>query len=222
MRCDSNHFLKKSPINKQEEVHLRKANSFSTFKNISMWCFCCWLTCVINVVLRLQMKHHHIVTITKSFTGFRVVFILCCMYPVYRLKARPLCSCDGRGGRLQLEPHSAFLYCCELKAWFLFFKAQWVKSIMFDDYRSVCLILCVLNKNAGLLVCMSAPLVLVCTNRRPFVGIWCLLASPMGIVWGFSKISRECVPHQREEVRNETLHLSRSSYTAKKMLLLNC
>lgn len=162
------------------------------------------------------MKHHHIVTITKSFTGFRVVFILCCMYPVYRLKARPLCSCDGRGGRLQLEPHSAFLYCCELKAWFLFFKAQWVKSIMFDDYRSVCLILCVLNKNAGLLVCMSAPLVLVCTNRRPFVGIWCLLASPMGIVWGFSKISRECVPHQREEVRNETLHLSRSSYTAKK------
>lgn len=44
----------------------------------------------------------------------------------------------------------------------------------------VCLILSVLNKDAGLLVCTSVQLVPVFTDHRPSVDIWCPLRSPSG------------------------------------------
>lgn len=116
------------------------------------------------------------------------------------------CSFEGERNSFVVEASFSLLVLLSLrlKAWFVFFsKPQWVKNVK----RTVCLILCVLNKNTGVLVCMSAQLVPVCADRCPFVDIWCPRASPLGRSFGFFT--------KREEVKNETVHLSHSSYTAK-------
>lgn len=186
-----------------------------------MWCFCCRLTSVINVVL-WELKTSHEPSAVLWLIEKKLHWLQSGDYTVLhsaKVQTEGTAACSFEGERNSFVVEASFsllvLLSLRLKAWFVFFsKPQWVKNVK----RTVCLILCVLNKNTGVLVCMSAQLVPVCANCCPFVDIWCPRASPLGRSFGFW-LSAFFTKERRLKMK---LCISPIPPTLQKMLLLNC